>query len=145
MSEQNQAVARRWLEEAWNLGSVGVLDEICADDYIEYDPAYPGGRLPREGVKQAIPVARSAFPDLTFVIKDMVAEGDKVAVYWTATGTFLGPVNGLPPTGKRGEIDCMTLIRLRDGKAIEARSCWDLADWRQQVGLPQRPPEGGTP
>lgn len=140
MSEQNKAVVRRWLEEAFNQGKVQVLDEICADDYVEYDPAYPGGQLRRDGVKQAIPMYRSAFPDIRFVIEDMIAEGDKVAVYWILTATNLGAFRGMPPTGKRGEAEGITLVRLRNGKSIEARSCWDVTGFRQRVGTAQ-PPE----
>jgi steroid delta-isomerase-like uncharacterized protein len=141
MSEQNKAVVRRWLEEAFNQGKVQVLDEICADDYVEYDPAYPGGQLRRDGVKQAIPIYRSAFPDIRFVIEDMIAEGDKVAVYWTMTATNLGAFRGIPPTGKRAEAEGMTLVRLRNGKSIEARSCWDATGLRQRMGTP--PAEAG--
>lgn len=136
MSEQNKAVVRRWLEEALNQGKVEVLDEICTDDYVEYDPAYPGGHLRRDQVKQAIPIYRSAYPDLRFGIEDMIAEGDKVAVYWTLTGTNLGEFRGMPPTGKRAEADGMTLVRLRDGKSVEARSCWDATGLRQRIGTP---------
>jgi steroid delta-isomerase-like uncharacterized protein len=138
MSEENKAVVRRWLEEVLSQGKVEVLDEICADDYVEYDPAYPGGHLRREELKQAIPVYRSAYPDLRFVIEDMIAEADNVAVYWTMTGTHLGSFRGMPPSGKSVEADGMTLVRLRNGKSIQARSCWDATGLRQRIGT--RPP-----
>jgi len=136
MSEQNKAIVRRWLEEVLNQGKVDVLDEICAHDYVEYDPAYPGGHLGRDELKQAIPIYRSAYPDLRFVIENMIAEADNVAVYWTMTGTHLGAFRGMPPTGKRVEADGMTLVRLRNGKSVEARSCWDATGLRQRIGTP---------
>jgi predicted ester cyclase len=90
-------------------------------------------------LKQTIPICRSAFPDLRFVIEDMIAESDKVAVYWTLTATNLGSFRGMPPTGNRAEAEGMTLVRLRNGKPIEARSCWDTTGLRQQIGTAPLP------
>ena len=78
---------------------------------------------------------KKAFPDLLCTVEDMVAEGEKVAVYWKISATNLGELWGQPPTGKHGEVDLITLMRLRDGKAVEARSCYDLTAFRRQVGI----------
>jgi predicted ester cyclase len=78
---------------------------------------------------------KKAFPDLLCTVEDVVAEGEKVAVYWKISATNLGELWGRPPTGKHGEVDVMTLMRLRDGKAVEGRSCYDLIAFRQQVGI----------
>jgi predicted SnoaL-like aldol condensation-catalyzing enzyme len=82
----DKSVVRRYIEEAWNKGRVDVVDEVCAERYVEHDPAFPGGRLGRDGLKQAIATYRTAFPDPTFVIRQMVAEGDTVATHWDVAG-----------------------------------------------------------
>ncbi len=64
----------------------------------------------------------------------MIAKGDKVAVYWTLTATNLGTFRGMPPSGKRAEAEGMTLVCLRNGKSIEARSCCYATGPRQRVG-----------
>jgi predicted ester cyclase len=51
--------------------------------------------------KQHISEFYSAFPDLHFTINGMVAEGDKVAVRLTGTGTNKGAFMGSPPTNKK--------------------------------------------
>jgi steroid delta-isomerase-like uncharacterized protein len=130
-----KTIVRRWLEEAYTQGRPEVLDEICADAYVEHDPAFPGGQLGREGIKQAIPAYKQAYPDLGFAIHDLIAEGDMAAVRWTISGTNLGEFRGHPATGKRGQADGMTLMRVRDGKAVEAHSFWDYRAFRQQVGV----------
>jgi hypothetical protein len=55
-----------------------------------------------------------------------------VAVYWRLTATNLA-------TGKHGEIDGMTLMRVSNGKAVEARTCWDVTGFRQQLGMLEVP------
>jgi predicted ester cyclase len=48
-----------------------------------------------------------AFPDFRMVVADMVAYGDKAAVWWKATGTFTGPgkFEGLTATGAKIELE----------------------------------------
>ena len=132
----NKSVVRRYVEEILSQGRADAIDEVCAEDYVEYDPAWPGGQANRDHIRQAIPMYKKVFPDLLCTVEDVVAEGDKVAMYWKCSGTNLGELRGRPPTGKHGEVDVMTLMRFRDGKAVEARSCYDLSAFRQQLGIP---------
>jgi steroid delta-isomerase-like uncharacterized protein len=131
----NKSVVRRYLEEVISQGKADAIDEVCAEDYIEYDPAWPGGKATRDQIKRAIPMYKRAFPDMLCTVEDVIAEGEKVAVYWRFSCTNLGELRGQPPTGKHGEVDVLTLMRVRDGKAVEARSCYDLSALRQQLGI----------
>jgi len=55
----------------------------------------------RAGARQHYNTYVTAFPDCQITIDDMVAEGDKVVVRWTATGTHRGELAGITATGKR--------------------------------------------
>lgn len=44
---------------------------------------------------------RKGFSDIQWVIKDMAAGGNKVAVTWKCTGTYDGEFMGVKPTGKK--------------------------------------------
>ena len=61
----------------------------------------------------------SAFPDVNFDIRDLVASGDKVAPRWVITGTQVGPFAGFPPTGRRIEIDGCVMFHMENGRAKE--------------------------
>jgi steroid delta-isomerase-like uncharacterized protein len=133
MSDENKALVHRYLD-LWNLGRPELIGEVCADDYVEYDPAYPGGKIDRDGVKQLIAMYKVAFPDLQFVVLDLIAEAGNVAVYWRMAGTNQGEFRGQPPTGQHGETEGMTLMRFRDGMLFESRTFWDPSGFRRQVG-----------
>jgi predicted ester cyclase len=90
-----------------------------------------------------------AFPDYSHNIEDMVAEGDKVAVYVNNTGTHKGEFHGILPTGKKVsfyETDFLTII---NGKVTEEKATADMMALMQQIGAaiptPSRAETDSTP
>jgi steroid delta-isomerase-like uncharacterized protein len=65
----------------------------------------------------------------------MIAEGDKVAVCFTAKGTHDGAFQGVPATGKHLEIAAMTVWRFVDGKIAEEWLFFNDLDLYRQLGL----------
>ena len=62
---------------------------------------------------------RLALPDLNATIQAMVAEGDYVAMWNTATATHMGELFGMPPSGKRINMKDFHFFRFHNGKIIE--------------------------
>jgi len=74
------------------------------------------------GVEQMLDFLESsftAFPDWREEVELMIAEGDLVAYITTGTGTHLGPVGEIPPTGKSVEVVNILFQRIEDGKIAE--------------------------
>lgn len=132
-AEDNKALAKRWLDEVWNEGDLSLIDELIAPEYVLHDPTRPGLRG-RAGIKESISMFRRAFPDLHFTIEDQVAEGDKIVTRYIVQGTHLGPVMGIPATGKQGTISGMDIYRITDGQIAEAWSNWDTLGLLQLIG-----------
>src|SRR5438093_1073901 len=101
--EENKATARMFYEEVVNRGNIGVIDKVTAENYVDHTAA-PGMPPGREGEKQWFLMLRAAFPDGHTTIDDIIAEGDKVVVRGTMTGTHTGEFMGIPATGKAVEI-----------------------------------------
>ena len=99
MSDENKALTRRFIDEAFSNGNLAAVDELVTDDYVDHSPA-PDIPADKAGLKQLIEMFRSAFPDLTVTVEDMVAEGDKVAVRVVTRGTHQGELIGLAATGR---------------------------------------------
>src|SRR5919108_583939 len=62
--------------------------------------------------KQLLIAVTRAFPDINHNIKDIVAEGDKVAVHLNVTGTHKGEFQGIPPTDKNLSLDEMAFLTI---------------------------------
>lgn len=75
-----------------------------------------------------------AFPDGTYRLEDLVADGDRVAVRLTFTGTHDRPFFGVDPTGREITVTEIAVYRLTDGKVAEMWLEADLWGMFQQVG-----------
>jgi predicted ester cyclase len=84
----------------------------------------------RKGGESSAKLAKTVFPDLRLKLEDTIAEGDKVVVRWTATGTHKGKgrhamFGSVEPTGKELHVSGMTILRFKDGEVVET---WGLTD-----------------
>jgi predicted ester cyclase len=77
----------------------------------------------------------TAFPDMTFDLQNMMAEGDKVSVMWTVSGTNTGPMGAVPATGKPIKMRGHVLCRFAGDKVAEEWELFDEALMMQQLGL----------
>lgn len=137
--ETHKAIVRRLYETAFNhAGDLSIIDEFIAGDFVDHSgpPGLPPGR---EGFKQLVGMWRRAVPDLWITVDDVVAEGDEVAVAWTAGGTHQGELMGNPPTGRTGKMTGVTFNRLADGRIVERWGNSDDLGLLQQLGIIPKP------
>jgi len=132
-TEEYKAIVRTWVETAWNQGDLTSAAILYAANYIYQDPT--STVYGPEGIKQLVALYRSALPDLHFVIKDLIAEGDSVVWRYVATGTQHGPLPGIPATGKRVEVTGVVISRFQDGKWAEDWHVQDTLGMLQQLGV----------
>jgi len=92
----------------------------------------------RDGLRQHIIAFRSAFPDLTITVDDLLAEDNKVTARWTARGTHKGTLLGILPTGKEVTTEGISVIRIANGKIAESWVTWDTLGLMQQLGVADR-------
>jgi steroid delta-isomerase-like uncharacterized protein len=135
MSDDNKTIARRWFEEVWNKGRSEAIDRMFAVDGVAHGLAADGSDLRGpEAFKSFQHAYRTAFPDLKFKIEDLIAEDDKVANRWTATGTHTGDGLGFPATNRAVTVTGMGIIRLRNGQIVEVWNTFDALGMHQQLG-----------
>ena len=133
MSQENKNAMRRFFEEVYNDGNLGLFDELTATHFLSHDPGNPSPD--REGVKQVIVAIRTAFPDVRFTADDLIAEGDKVAARFTMRGTHRAEFMGVPATGKEILVTGIDIVRFEDGKAAEHWHEWSGLGLLQQLGV----------
>ena len=59
-----------------------------------------------------------AFPDLHVALDEFVAEGDRIFLRSTMTGTYDGELQGIPATGRHIAAESAEVFRIADGKFV---------------------------
>jgi predicted ester cyclase len=141
-TDRNKAIVLRLFDEVWNTGSLDRIEELYAAnfvaDYRPYAPLQHG----HDAIKGMVQRAHAAFPDY-HELEEMIAEGDKVVVRLTITGTQLGKWGPLPPTGKPVRFEEIVILRFVDGKVVEQRGLPDNLAALRQLGVVPTPPAQG--
>ncbi len=118
MDGANKEVFRQFYERAWNMGDIAIVDELLSPTFVNHEIADKSVSH-RDLYKQAIVETRTAFPDWTTTIDDVIAEGDIVAARWRSRGTHTGMAWGQEPTGKWIDTIGMTFVRVINGKITD--------------------------
>ena len=77
----------------------------------------------------------TGFSNISFTIKDVFGQGDKLVKHWNFAGTHSGDFFGIPATGKKVSLDGVTLVRMSNGKIAEERDFFDNLEFMTQLGL----------
>ncbi len=140
-TSDSRDLARRFTD-AWDEGDLNALDELLAEDFVDHDPV-PGQDAGREGYKQVTSAFFAAFPDLRVRNEDVIAEGDKAVLRWTARGTHQGELMGISATGRTVTLKGIDVIRVAEGRIAERWGEFDALGMLQQLGAfpPSEPAE----
>jgi steroid delta-isomerase-like uncharacterized protein len=130
-AEEHKALVRRFAEEVFDERNLAVMEELVAPDFVRHEPNALQGRA---AWQQFIAMFFTAFPDLQVAVEDQFAEGDRVAIRWTARGTHREAVLGIAPTGKSVTFPGLTIYRIAGGRIAEGWEIVDTLGLMQQLG-----------
>lgn len=140
-AEANKSLIRTAFEEIWNRGNWDLAPERYHRDIVVHTPTEPEPIRGLDGFRRHWGELRATFPDLTMAVQEIFADGDKVAVRFTVTGTNTGPLDGMKPTGKRVRFDEAAFFRFEEGLVKEAWFAFDSMEMGRQLGIaPDGPP-----
>ena len=134
-AEENKAIVRRIYDELWNERKLEVAGEVIAHGGVNYDTGLVPMPFGPEEMKGTVQMITAAFPDNHHAVEEVIAEGDTVALRCTLTGTHLREFMGIPPTGRRIEVNEIHIYRLEGGKAVEHRVGRDDLGAMRQLGV----------
>jgi predicted ester cyclase len=109
--EANTRLVLDHFEAFVNSKDLGAIDRNLAAGFVDHDG--PGGRVVDRAADRAMMAKmHKMFPDLRVVVKDAVAQSDKVVVrnLWTATDA---------QSGRRIEFHGFVMWRIAAGKIVE--------------------------
>lgn len=137
MGASEEAVVRRFYEELNNARKNELAPDLFTEGHVLHDPQVPAGTGP-QGVADTVAVYQESL-DGHWGIDEIFSAGDRVVVRWTGTGTHVGELNGIPPTGKTISVDAITIHQVTGHKISETWQVWDTLGLLQQLGAAPGP------
>jgi steroid delta-isomerase-like uncharacterized protein len=134
-AEANRSLVRRFLEELVGDRDPSAVERYVAADVRLHEQLGGGGAPGRESLVAGQRALAQAVPDYRLAIEQILAEGDKVLVDWTVSGTHGGELGGIPATYRPVVIASMTTVRVEADRIVEAWQITDFLTVLQQVGL----------
>ncbi len=91
--------------------------------------------LDDEELIEHILASETSFPEYELIPEDILAEGDLVAIRGRVVGIHKGDFMGIPPTGKKIDLELFVNYRIANGKIIDHWMILDSAAIMQQLGV----------
>ena len=115
----------------------GVFDEVFAEDVTTgiYRSGEDEGLEGRDSMKELWTEYWEAFPDLTGVSTELIAEGDRVAAFRREEGTHEGSFRGISPTGEHITFEYGGYLVVEDGTITHVHFRGDMLNLFKQLGV----------
>lgn len=134
MSDRAEEVARAFLEDVWNRGTIERLDELFAPDVrCRLNAEVLEGR---GAVKDFVWQFRRAFPDLEVRVESTASGASRIAQGFVLTGTQEEALLEIPPTGRTIEITGTHILELdEEGRVARYWGNFDALGLLEQLGV----------
>jgi steroid delta-isomerase-like uncharacterized protein len=113
--------------------SLELLNDVLTADWLDLPPS-PGQKPGPDGVKPILQGLIDAFPDFVITIEEVIGEEHRVAARLSITGTHLGPLMGMPASGKRITLSLHEFHTFREGRLSVTHHMEDWMGLFRQIG-----------
>jgi len=120
--------------QAFDRNDPALLERILSERWVEC-PAAPGQPAGPDGAKQILAQLRTAFPDMTIKMQEVLQDGNKVIVRSEIAGTQRNAFLGYAAKNRKMTIQAIDIHEFKDGKIVRT---WHTEDWLtglHQLGL----------
>ncbi len=123
---ENKALLKRFYKEVYVDWNMETADELLSPEFISHDWPKNGQKGP-EAFRKYYKAFKKALPDAKYEVKDILADGDRVAVRWEMQGTYSEPFPGIDfaPAGQAVTLKGVAIYRIENGKLAER---WVVSD-----------------
>lgn len=121
---------------AWNAHDADAVVSIFAEDAVMREPNSGIEHRGRTAIRDRAVMLLRAFPDFRLDRVVLLIDGHRHADRWVMSGTHLGELSGIPPTGRKVRIEGCTFTTLDEaGLVIEDVHFTDNAALAAQLGI----------
>jgi steroid delta-isomerase-like uncharacterized protein len=122
-------------EVAINEGRANILDSVYADNAVLHTLPETKGKVNCAAYYKNYV---TGFSNRQFIVKEILASGNKLVKYWQFKGKHTGDFFGIPATNKDVDVIGCTIATIVNGKITEEQDFFDNLEFLQQLGLMPR-------
>lgn len=135
--EANKALVRRYFS-LLSEGDLAKLDEVFAPDFLDRTPGNPSPTRGPGVIRETQTKARELFTDISYLVDDLLADGDRVAARYTVRARHRATTRFIQVTGA-------SFFRIAGGRIKEGWIINDQIELFRQLGYTLTPPQGNLP
>lgn len=123
--DKNRELLKRFYKEVYVDWNMETADDLLSPEFTSHD--WPRGQQGPEAFRNYYNAFKKALPDAKYEVKDILADGDRVAVRWEMQGTYREPFPGIDitPAGQAVTLKGVAIYRIENGKLAER---WVVSD-----------------
>ena len=140
LSEAEESAIHK-LYQAFSDKNPDLLDEALAPDWMDI-PLAPGQGTGPDSLKPIVQMFVAAMPDIQITVHEIVGTAGRAGARCEITGTHLGEIQGMAPSGKKVSILLHEFHHLRDGMITQT---YHLEDWFGMMNQVGAWPPSGSP
>jgi predicted ester cyclase len=106
--------------------------ELCAAGYVAEIVGFPPMDVKAHGEFGAAFYA--GLPDIFHTVDETFVAGNRVATRFTLRGSHTGSFMGIPPSGKRVEVQAFVWLTVENGKVARLQAIFDQLGLLRQIG-----------
>jgi len=137
-----ESMLRAWFDEVWNRGDESAIDRLLHADGVIHGLPTPDGQ-PIRGTHHFKPfyrAFRTAFPDISIELLNVVTQGDLAVARCRVTGTQHGALPDCHATGLPVTFEGFAMCQMDDDRVSAAWNCFDFLGMYRQLGAGLAPP-----
>jgi predicted ester cyclase len=132
----NRALVGTFFEEVINAHRADRAPELLSETVVDHNKIVLTEPEGAGAAEEGLHMLFTAFPDLCADVRQVVDDGECVAVRFELSGTNTGDYRYLPaPTGRRAVWEAIGIFRVTDGKIAEIWGTADRLGMLTQLGL----------
>lgn len=134
---KNKKLLKRFYKEVYVDWDMETADELLSPDFFSHDWPANGQKGP-QAFRNYYRAFKKALPDARYEVKDILADGDRVAVHWVMRGTYSAEFPGIEvtPAGQQVTLRGVAIYRVDDGKLAERWVISDLYELLKSIKEP---------
>ncbi len=129
----NEANVYRLFHDVFTGKNPAACPELVANGAVIHTP--DGEYQGHEGMTGYVDGLRASFPDASFVLADLMANGDTIAARWVMTGTHDGAFQGIAASGTPVSLEGIAILRFELGMVVEQWVSYDRLHVMQQIEI----------